>query len=122
MRFPRPPVANRFRIGLSLSVTQHAAHVCTHFGYARKESYHEHVKTIHTTGYRALLAWLREQRRARGLSMRDLANRLEIAHSWIGKIETGERRLDISEYIRLCAALECDYREGIQRLLDAERT
>ena len=77
------------------------------------------MKTIHTAGYRALLAWLRQQRLARGLSMRELAGRLGIAHSWIGKIETGERRLDVCEYIRLCRALECDYRDGIRRLLDA---
>ena len=77
------------------------------------------MKTIHTAGYRVLLDWLREQRLARGLSMRELAGRLGIAHSWIGKIETGERRLDVCEYIRLCRALECDYRDGIRRLLAA---
>ena len=83
-------------------------------------SYDVFMKTIHTAGYRALLAWLREQRLARGLSMRELARRLGIAHSWVGKIETGEHRLDVCEYIHLCQALECDYRDGIRRLLDRQ--
>lgn len=61
-------------------------------------SYDGFMKTIQTAGYRALLAWLRQQRLARGLSMRDLGRCLGIAHSWIGKIETGERRLDVKEY------------------------
>ena len=46
-------------------------------------SYDVFMKTIHTAGYRALLAWLRKQRLARGLSMRELAGRLGIAHSWM---------------------------------------
>lgn len=78
------------------------------------------MKTIHSLGYRALLAWLREQRVDRGLSMRALAERLDIPHSWVGKIETGERRLDLYEYLRLCAALKTDFRKGIDVLLQAE--
>ena len=79
------------------------------------------MKSIHTDGYRALLAWLREQRTAQGLSMRELAERLDVPHSWIGKVETGERRLDVCEYLSLCAALECDFKTGIDVLLRARK-
>lgn len=54
--------------------------------------------------------------------MRELAERLDVPHSWVGKIETGERRLDICEYVRLCAALKCDFKEGIDVLLRVENT
>ena len=58
-------------------------------------------KTIYADDYRALLEWLRNQRKRKGLSMRDLAKRLNVHHSWIGRVEKGERRLDIVEFARL---------------------
>lgn len=49
--------------------------------------------------------------------MRDLAKKLDVPHSWIGKIEQAERRLDVMEYIRLCKALKIDPAEGLSKLL-----
>ncbi len=80
------------------------------------------MKTIHSNEYHALLVWLREQRVAHGLSMRDLAGRMDVPHSWIGKIETGERRLDVCEYLHLCTVLGCDFREGINVVIKAKDT
>ncbi len=40
--------------------------------------------------------------------MRELAERLDVIHSWIGKVELGERRLDVIEYIQYCKALGVD--------------
>lgn len=63
------------------------------------------MKSIHAPAYRALLQWLRESRVDRRLSMRDVGLRMGIPHTWVGKIETGERRLDILEYVNLCRAI-----------------
>ena len=63
------------------------------------------MKSIYTPAYRALLEWLRDNRTARHLSMRAVGQRMGMPHSWVGKVETGERRLDVTEYIRLCHAL-----------------
>ena len=41
------------------------------------------MKTIHSAEYRALLSWLREQRQSRGLTMRAVAAKLDVPHSWI---------------------------------------
>jgi len=35
------------------------------------------------------------------------------------KIETGERRLDVCEYLALCQAIGCDYQKGMRTLMDA---
>jgi len=40
-----------------------------------------------------------------GLSQRDLAKKLGITHSIIGKIETGDRRLDVIEFYEYTKAL-----------------
>jgi len=45
--------------------------------------------------------------------MRELGEKLKTHHSWIGKIEQGERRLDVVEYLRICDALNIDPHEGL---------
>lgn len=56
--------------------------------------------------------WLRElfiQRRVElGLSQRALAQRLGIIYSVIAKVENGEKRLDVFEFINYCKALDID--------------
>ena len=72
------------------------------------------VKSIHTPECRVLLGWLRTERRQAGLTMRAVARRLGVPHSWIGKVETGERRLDVPEYVRLCRAIGADPQAGVR--------
>ena len=53
--------------------------------------------------------WLREvfiaRRQELGLSQRALAEKIGVIYSLIGKIETGDRRLDVVEFILYCQAL-----------------
>lgn len=72
--------------------------------------------------------WLRtlliEKRRALGLSQRDLAQRLGVIHSFVGKVETGDRRLDVFEFMAYCQALEmdcCDVITGFYQCFDKQR-
>jgi transcriptional regulator with XRE-family HTH domain len=55
-------------------------------------------KSIHTTEYAHLRAALRQARENAGFSQRDLASRLKVPHSWVAKVENGERRLDLVEF------------------------
>ena len=71
------------------------------------------MKTIHTSEYKKLLAWLRECRKEKGLTMRVVAQAMKIPHSWIGKVEIGERRLDIAEFIKICRVLGADPHKGV---------
>jgi len=73
-------------------------------------------KTIYSDDYARLRQWLREQRNAKGVTMRELAERMDVIHSWIGKVELGERRLDVIEYIRYCKALEVDPHDGLSQI------
>ena len=73
-------------------------------------------KTISSDKYLALLTWLKQEREKRGLTMRDLAAQIDKPHSWIGKIETAERRLDILEYVRYCDALGIKPEKGLKIL------
>ncbi len=64
--------------------------------------------------------WLRElfinQRKRLGLSQRALAEKMGVVYSLIGKIETGDRRLDVVEFIQYCEVLELDPQIIIDKL------
>jgi transcriptional regulator with XRE-family HTH domain len=49
--------------------------------------------------------WLRETRDAIGLTQKELSLKMGKTHSFIGKVETAERRLDVIEFEELAAAL-----------------
>ena len=63
------------------------------------------------------------QRLDLGLSQRALAEKLDVVHSFIGKVETGDRRLDVFEFVEYCHALNLNAADILQQLqteLDAE--
>ena len=76
-------------------------------------------KTIYTGEYQALVLWLRAQRVARGMTMRDLAVLLDVPHSFIGKVETRERRIDLIEFVAICRALSMSPHDGLNVVLAA---
>ncbi|RQR73088.1 XRE family transcriptional regulator [Burkholderia sp. Bp8977] len=63
------------------------------------------VKSTNTPQYRALLDRLIAARKASGLSQADLAARLGRPQSFIAKIEIGERRIDVVEFLELARIL-----------------
>ncbi|MFT4850879.1 MAG: transcriptional regulator with XRE-family HTH domain [Sediminicola sp.] len=63
-----------------------------------------------------LISWLKEAREAQGLTMRELAKKLEVPHSFIGKVEQCERRIDVIEYVTYCKALKVNPNHGIDFL------
>lgn len=69
-----------------------------------------------TEEMKILLSWLKNNRIEKGLTMRDLAERLRTQHSFVQKVENGERRLDLIEYLRYCEALEVDPIEGMKKV------
>lgn len=55
------------------------------------------AKSVHSKGYQALLARLRQARQAAGLTQQQVAKRLKKPQSYVSKCELGERRLDPME-------------------------
>lgn len=59
---------------------------------------------------------LREQREAKGLTMRDLQAISGKPHSYFGKIEQAQRGLDVLEFLELCNWMEIDFRSAINKI------
>jgi transcriptional regulator with XRE-family HTH domain len=75
-------------------------------------------KTVSSEENGKLTKWLKTKRQEKGHTMRSLAQVLGTPHSFIGKIENQERRLDVIEFLRYCEALEVDPYEGLHLLKD----
>ncbi len=75
-------------------------------------------KTLRTRGHRKLIEVLVAAREAAGLSQRDLAARLKRPHVFVGRNESGERRIDVVEFIEIARVMGNDPRQLFEKLLD----
>lgn len=64
------------------------------------------MKSIHSAQYRALLDKMRAARQTAGIAQQELARRLGRPQSYVSKIEMGERRLDVVEFLHFMRAVE----------------
>ena len=76
------------------------------------------LKTLRSRRHRALCAALVSARKAARLSQDELASRLRTSQTVIARIEIGERRIDVIEFIDLAKALRLDPRTILTELMD----
>lgn len=74
-------------------------------------------KTLQSDRHKALIDTLVKQRKSVGMSQQELANAIDEYQSYIARLESGQRRLDVIEFIRMCSFLELDPISVIQDLL-----
>jgi transcriptional regulator with XRE-family HTH domain len=75
-------------------------------------------KTLRTRGHRALISLLVSTREAAGFTQRDLAARLKRPHSFVGRIEAGERRVDVIEFIEIARVMDVDPGQLFSKLVE----
>ena len=66
------------------------------------------AKGIHDARYRHLIEALLHARRQAGLSQTELAERLGTRQQFVSKYESGERRLDVVEFVDIGRALNLE--------------
>jgi transcriptional regulator with XRE-family HTH domain len=76
------------------------------------------MKSIYSPESELFGKWLRQQRKAAGLTLREAGDLVDKPHSFIAKIETGQRRLDVIEYVWYCQRLGFDPTAGLKRILN----
>ncbi len=76
------------------------------------------TKAQHASPYQRLPGFLRDLREGAGLTQRDLGQRLKKPQSWVHNCETGNRRVDVTEFIAWARACKVDPEDAFARLLD----
>ena len=66
------------------------------------------VKSTFSREYKVFCEALKEAREGAGFTQQDLAARLHRPQSYISKYESGERRLDVIEFLRIAKVLKAD--------------
>ncbi|MEI6486202.1 MAG: helix-turn-helix transcriptional regulator [Sphingomonadales bacterium] len=79
------------------------------------------VRSLVHDSARLLGAILKDHRRAKGINQVALAAALGKPQSFVSKVESGERRLDVFEFIVLVRALEIDANALMIELSEALR-
>lgn len=74
-------------------------------------------KTLRSRGHRVMIDILVAARERAGLTQRQLAVRLRRPHSFVGRMEAGERRVDVIEFIEIARILGANPQELFERLL-----
>jgi transcriptional regulator with XRE-family HTH domain len=74
-------------------------------------------KTLRSRGHRLLIELLVSAREEAQLSQRELAARLRRPRVFIGRIEAGERRVDVIEFIEIARVLGADPHRLLDKLM-----
>ena len=73
-------------------------------------------KTIHSPANQAFCFLFREERTKKGLSQSALAEKLDKPQSFIAKVEKGQRRVDLIEFLTIAEAIGFDPVKFIRKL------
>ncbi len=73
-------------------------------------------KTLGDQRHDALVRFLVEKRTEAGLKQVELAKSMKVYQSFIARLESGERRVDVVELIKLSEALDFDASEIVHKL------
>ncbi|MBY5933739.1 helix-turn-helix domain-containing protein [Tateyamaria omphalii] len=77
------------------------------------------TRSLRTPGHQALMQVLVETRKSKGVTQQELADRLDRPQSYVAKIETGERRLDVVEFVEWAVVLEAPVGQVLQSVSEA---
>ncbi len=78
-------------------------------------------KAQHARPYQAVPPFLRRLREEAELTQRALGERLRKPQSWVYNCETGNRRVDVMEFIAWCRACGMNAVTALAQLLPADR-
>lgn len=66
------------------------------------------MKSLRSKEHRAFIAAIREARQQAGMTQQNLADRLKRPQSFVSMYESGERRVDVVEFVQIAEALRAD--------------
>ena len=73
-------------------------------------------RTLGSSRHRALIDYVIQQRKKADLTQEQVAKKLRRYQSYITLVETGQRRIDVVEFMDLADAIGFDAPEGLRKL------
>jgi len=73
-------------------------------------------KSLRSAIHQELIQLLQQKRKEAGLSQQAIAANMGWPQSDISKVETGERRLDVVEFLQFCEAINIQAEDAISEL------
>jgi transcriptional regulator with XRE-family HTH domain len=74
------------------------------------------VKTLGTARHEALISLLIQKREAAGLTQAELAKKLGEYQSFVARLESGQRRVDVVEFLDLAEILGFDPKHALDSI------
>ncbi|AIR69201.1 helix-turn-helix domain-containing protein [Dickeya fangzhongdai] len=75
------------------------------------------MASIYSFEYQMIIKALREARIRNGMTQENLANSLGRPQSFVAKIENGERRLDVVEFVHIAHLLSIDHTAVLEKII-----
>ncbi|UUA73835.1 MULTISPECIES: helix-turn-helix domain-containing protein [Cellvibrio] len=69
--------------------------------------------------YEKLRFWLKKQREASGLTLREASLAMRRHHSVLGKMEQDRRKIEVLEFVRYCQVLGVDPHDGLEIVINS---
>lgn len=79
-------------------------------------------RTLGDARHEALIAFLIARRKEARLTQAELAARMKVFQSYVARMESGERRIDVIEFIKLGEVLGFDPSEAIRVVVSGDKT
>lgn len=73
-------------------------------------------KSLRSHAHRVLIRELKSARRNAGVSQQEVADMLGVPQSFVAKVELGERRIDVVEFLRLVAVLNASWKDILKNV------
>lgn len=73
-------------------------------------------KTVWSQGNEALVALIREKRLAAGMNQTQVAKAFGQRQTWLSHLESGDRRIDVVEFVKLGQIIGFDAAEELRKL------
>ena len=67
------------------------------------------LSSIRSDLYWRIIELMIQARKDAGITQAELGQRIGQRQTFVSKVELGERRIDIAEFMQFCSALETDY-------------
>ncbi len=74
------------------------------------------TRSIHTARYETLRRLLVAARKEAGLTQEQVAARIRRPQSYLSKVEHGDRRLDVVEFLELAEAISADAQDLVRQI------